>query len=65
MPGGMRKSVSITFDETLWAVFRLACIRKGLTASRVFEAYMVAFLEEWKVDVEEAARQLRKKEGTP
>jgi len=65
MPRGMRKPVTITLDETLWVVFRLACRRKRLTASRVFEECMVDLLEEWKVDVDTEAGQLSKKEGKP
>ena len=60
---GMKKRVTLTVDEKCWRVFRLACLRKGLTASRVFEECMVDLLEEWQVDVDTETGQLSKKEG--
>jgi len=53
------KKTSITIDSELWRKFRIACLKKGLTATEVF----TRLISEWLEAQKKVKRRKKKKKG--
>ncbi len=48
----MKGKTTLTLDEEIWRTFRAECIRRGVSASKMVQAFMSTSLKRWGVEAE-------------
>ena len=57
----MKGKTTLTLDEEIWRTFRAECIRRGVSASRMVQAFMATSLKRWGVEAEGLLSRAKKR----